>query len=183
MKRLGKAVTAVAVTAALTFATTGPAFASTPEVSSQGAVNAQSQEALHEALNQVLSTKSPVAVRAVGEMIEKDYEFGSGSILTITQEKLDLPDGVASSAVSAGQDSNGFYIEFSAADQGSIFTGGIGAVGALLGAIFGPFGATLVGIIGASVGPQLAAASCSSSGKAARFYYTLDGNATSVQCV
>ncbi|KSU67037.1 hypothetical protein [Arthrobacter sp. NIO-1057] len=133
-------------------------------------------------MNYVLQTKEPAAVRKNSSTVEQDYEFSKNSTLTIVQDAK-APIDVANPALSAGQDSNGFYIDMSPADQRSFINGGSALILASIGALMGPFAIAALPILGSNITPQLEGLACANDNKTMRFYYTLDGNAVSSRCI
>lgn len=126
MNRLAEAATALLVTAALAASSAGTAFANpiTRETSDESSsfVSGKRSEEIKAGLDYVLQTKKPAVVSETSSTIEKDYEFSEGSTLTIVQDAKAAID-VANPALSAGQDSTGFYIDMSPADQRSFING------------------------------------------------------------
>lgn len=126
MNRLAKAATALLVTAALAASSAGTAFANPTarETSDESSsfVSGKRSEEIKAGLDYVLQTKKPAVVSETSSTIEKDYEFSEGSTLTIVQDAKAAID-VANPALSAGQDSTGFYIYMSPADQRSFING------------------------------------------------------------
>ena len=126
MNRLAEAATALLVTAALAASSAGTAFANpiARETSDESSsfVSGKRSEEIKAGLDYVLQTKKPAVVSETSSTIEKDYEFSEGSTLTIVQDAKAAID-VANPALSAGQDSTGFYIDMSPADQRSFING------------------------------------------------------------
>lgn len=126
MNRLAKAATALLVTTALAASSAGTAFANpiARETSDESSsfVSGKRSEEIKAGLDYVLQTKKPAVVSETSSTIEKDYEFSEGSTLTIVQDAKAAID-VANPALSAGQDSTGFYIDMSPADQRSFING------------------------------------------------------------
>ena len=126
MNRLAKAATALLVTTALAASAAGTAFANPTarETSDESSsfVSGKRSEEIKAGLDYVLQTKKPAVVSETSSTIEKDYEFSEGSTLTIVQDAKAAID-VANPALSAGQDSTGFYIDMSPADQRSFING------------------------------------------------------------
>ena len=126
MNRLAEAATALLVTAALAASSAGTAFANpiARETSDESSsfVSGKRSEEIKAGLDYVLQTKKPAVVSETSSTIEKDYEFSEGSTLTIVQDAKAAID-VANPALSAGQDSTGFYLDMSPADQRSFING------------------------------------------------------------
>lgn len=126
MNRLAEAATALLVTAALAASSAGTAFANPTarETSDESSsfVSGKRSEEIKAGLDYVLQTKKPAVVSETSSTIEKDYKFSEGSTLTIVQDAK-AAINVANPALSAGQDSTGFYIDMSPADQRSFING------------------------------------------------------------
>ncbi|EED6225504.1 hypothetical protein XM82_004564 [Salmonella enterica subsp. enterica serovar Haifa] len=127
----------------------------------------------------------PVDVRITDRGIEKAYELGNGSLLSVTR-KPPVPRGsidASAAAVSVGSDYNGHYIQFSPADQRSFLNGWSVFMLGSLGLVLGPLGAVVMGSIGSAIGPYMEQLSCASRNKSIRYTFTSDGNVTNVRCV
>ncbi|QIV86123.1 hypothetical protein [Glutamicibacter mishrai] len=132
-------------------------------------------------MDYILKTKKPSAVRKTASRVERDYEFSKGSRFTIVERNSRL--NVADPALSAGQDSSGFYIDMSPADQRSFINGGSALILASIGALMGPFAIAVLPILGSYITPQLEGLTCANDNRTMRFFYTLGGNAVSSRCL
>ncbi|QYM64460.1 MULTISPECIES: hypothetical protein [unclassified Microbacterium] len=167
------------------FATGAAAAAAEPEALAEPKASVTNEQALASALLALDERVTPVDVRLTGNGVEKDYEFGRGSILTVI-ETPPIPSGASDlmvAALSVGSDYNGQYIQFSPADQRSFLTGGSTLLLGSLGLLLGPFGALLLGSLGGAIGPQMEQLTCAAHNQSIRYNYTLDGNFTNVRCV
>lgn len=113
--------------------------------------------------------------------MKRDHEFSKGSTFTIVERNSRL--NVADPALSAGQDSSGFYIDMSPADQRSFINGGSALILASIRALMGRFAIAVLPILGSCITPQLEGLTCANDNRTMRFYYTLDGNAVSSRCL
>lgn len=185
MKRLTTSIVVAALTVSAIFATGAGASASESRELPSNNPASTNEDALADALLSLDERVTPVDIRLTGAGVEKDYEFGEGSVLTVI-ESPQIPSGGfdgKAGAISVGSDFNGQYIQFSPADQRSFVSGGSTLLLGSLGLLLGPLGALALGSLGAAIGPQIEQHTCAAKNKSIRFTYTLDGNFTNVRCV
>jgi hypothetical protein len=146
---------------------------------------ASKEEALADALLRLDDRVAPVDIRLTGAGVEKDYEFGRGSVLTVIESPPLASGGFdgKAAAIKVGSDYNGHFIQFSPADQRSFLNGGSALLLGSLGLLLGPLGAFVLGSLGSAIGPQMEQLTCAARNKSIRYTYTLDGNFTNVRCV
>ncbi len=101
-----------------------------------------------------MNTRVPSAERKTAYGIERDYNFSRNSTLTVVERhKTQL--NVATPALDSGQDSTGFYIDMSPADQRSFVNGGSALILGSIGALMGPFAVVALPVLGSYITPQL----------------------------
>lgn len=185
MKKITSSIAIAALAAAAIFATGSGASAQELQGRSVHSFAQEQQGDLADALVNLDQRVEPIAVRLTEAGVEKDYAFGTGSVLTVIETPAVAGGGSAgrAAAINVGSDFNGQYIQFSPADQSSFINGGSTLLLGSLGLLLGPLGAVVLGALGAAIGPQIEQHTCAAQNKSIRFTYTLDGNITNSRCV
>ncbi|MGQ3384170.1 hypothetical protein [Glutamicibacter sp. TV12E] len=185
MKQIPRTATTFLIAIALVAGSAGTALADPADRNSLEPLTAENPEPqtaeTKASLDYVQKTRKPTAVRKTTSGVERDYEFSKGSTFTIIERRSKL--NVANPALGAGQDSTGFYIDMSPADQRSFINGGSALILASIGALMGPFAIAVLPILGSYITPQVEGLTCANDNRTMRFYYTLDGNAVSSRCL